>query len=94
MRRHSLLKSLIQFFFFLIEEGATYYFKVNDVPIFAKGSNEIPIDILPERGQDRQKIRYLLESAVEVNMNMLRVWGGGEYFQIKTVLYSVLYILL
>lgn len=61
---------------------------MNDVPIFAKGSNEIPIDILPERGQNRQKIRYLLESAVEVNMNMLRVWGGGKYLQInKTALY-------
>nr|AEE61968.1 unknown [Dendroctonus ponderosae] len=62
-----------------LEKGQTFYFKVNGVPIFVKGSNEIPINILPELGQDRQTIRYLLQSAKEVNMNMLRVWGGGVY---------------
>ncbi|KAH1001112.1 hypothetical protein HUJ04_013364 [Dendroctonus ponderosae] len=62
-----------------LEKGQTFYFKVNGEPIFVKGSNEIPINILPELGQDRQTIRYLLQSAKEVNMNMLRVWGGGVY---------------
>lgn len=54
------------------------------MPIFIKGSNEIPINILPELGQDPQTIRYLLQSTKDVNMNMLRVWGGGvcesDYF--------------
>ncbi|CAG9764678.1 unnamed protein product [Ceutorhynchus assimilis] len=59
--------------------GATFYFKVNGQVIFAKGSNEIPINILPELGQDRDTIDYLLQSAKDVNMNMLRVWGGGVY---------------
>lgn len=62
------------------ETGQTFYFKVNGEPIFVKGSNEIPINILPELGQDRQTIRYLLQSAKEVNMNMLRVWGGGKSY--------------
>lgn len=44
-----------------------------------KGSNEIPINILPERGQDRVVIKKLLESVKLSNMNMLRVWGGGVY---------------
>nr|CAI5847149.1 unnamed protein product [Callosobruchus analis] len=44
-----------------------------------KGSNEIPVDILPERGQDKNKIRRLLQTASDSHMNMLRVWGGGVY---------------
>lgn len=62
-----------------LEKGATFYFKINGVPIFAKGSNEIPINVLPEVGQDKDTIRYLLQSAKDVHMNMLRVWGGGVY---------------
>lgn len=44
-----------------------------------KGSNEIPIDILPERGQDKATIKKLLTTARDSHMNMLRVWGGGVY---------------
>ncbi|XP_066254951.1 beta-mannosidase-like [Euwallacea similis] len=62
-----------------LDTGMTWYFKINGEPIFIKGSNEIPINILPEYGQDRQNIRKLLQSAKDVNMNMLRVWGGGVY---------------
>ncbi|CAH1988660.1 unnamed protein product [Acanthoscelides obtectus] len=62
-----------------VGNGYSFYFKVNDVPIFMKGSNEIPVDILPERGQDKKKIRTLLETARDTHMNMLRVWGGGVY---------------
>lgn len=65
--------------FSLSDEGNSFYFKVNDIPIFAKGSNLIPINILPERGQNETTIRYLLQSAKDVHMNMLRVWGGGVY---------------
>lgn len=65
--------------FSISEEGNSFYFKVNDVPIFAKGSNIIPINLLPEKGQNETTIRYLLESAKDVHMNMLRVWGGGVY---------------
>ncbi|VEN43827.1 unnamed protein product [Callosobruchus maculatus] len=60
-------------------EGYSFYFRVNGIPIFMKGSNEIPIDVLPERGQDKKKIRRLLQTAKDSHMNMLRVWGGGVY---------------
>lgn len=60
-------------------EGLSFYFKVNDVPIFAKGSNWIPGHILPELGYEEAKVRHLLLSSKEANMNMLRVWGGGVY---------------
>lgn len=47
--------------------------------MFAKGTNSIPINILPERGQNETVIRFLLQSAKDVHMNMIRVWGGGVY---------------
>ncbi|XP_049271944.1 beta-mannosidase-like [Rhipicephalus sanguineus] len=59
-------------------EGAEFYFKINGVPIFVKGSNWIPADILPERVTEAY-IRNLLQSAKDANMNMIRVWGGGIY---------------
>ncbi|KAJ8947266.1 hypothetical protein NQ318_014162 [Aromia moschata] len=62
-----------------ISSGLTFYFKVNGVPIFMKGSNEIPIDILPEKGQNKTIIKRLLTDAYDAHMNMLRVWGGGVY---------------
>ncbi|KAK5647300.1 hypothetical protein RI129_002192 [Pyrocoelia pectoralis] len=62
-----------------IENGRTFYFKINNVPIYVKGSNIIPISILPELGQNETRIQFLLQSARDANMNMLRVWGGGVY---------------
>ncbi|KAL1508964.1 hypothetical protein ABEB36_003777 [Hypothenemus hampei] len=62
-----------------LDNGETFYLKVNGQPIFAKGSNEIPINILPYEGQNHKTIRSLLQAAKDVNMNMLRVWGGGVY---------------
>lgn len=58
--------------------GRTMKFSVNGREIFAKGANWIPADALPAR-RTEQHIRALLESAVEVHMNCLRVWGGGRY---------------
>ncbi len=57
---------------------ASFFFKVNGVPLFMKGANWIPVDSLAARRTD-ERYRQLLESANAVHMNMLRVWGGGEY---------------
>jgi beta-mannosidase len=58
--------------------GQSFYFQVNDVPIFAKGANYIPNDnFLPH--VSNEKYKYMVKSAYEANMNMLRVWGGGIY---------------
>ncbi|KAK7792890.1 hypothetical protein R5R35_000439 [Gryllus longicercus] len=61
------------------EKGLTFYFRVNGRPIFAKGSNWIPVNVLPELGGDPAHVRYLLESARDTHTNMVRVWGGGVY---------------
>ncbi|KYB26528.1 beta-mannosidase [Tribolium castaneum] len=63
----------------LAGSGLSFYFRVNGLPMFAKGSNEIPLDILPERGQNPQTVDRILQSAYSAHMNMLRVWGGGVY---------------
>jgi beta-mannosidase len=60
------------------ERGLGFKFRVNGLDIFAKGANWIPCDALPAR-QTRAALDELLTSAVEANMNMIRVWGGGQY---------------
>ncbi|XP_053667869.1 beta-mannosidase [Anopheles marshallii] len=60
-------------------DGLMFYFKVNNVPIFAKGSNWIPSSVLPERSYDVNYVKFLLYAARDAHMNMLRVWGGGLY---------------
>ncbi|XP_075550187.1 beta-mannosidase-like [Dermacentor variabilis] len=60
------------------DSGTEFYFKINGVPIFAKGSNWIPADIFLERVRE-EYVRELLKSAKDANMNMIRVWGGGIY---------------
>jgi len=58
--------------------GKSFYFKVNGVPVFAKGANYIPPDNFLPRVSD-EKYRQIVEDAKKANMNMLRVWGGGTY---------------
>ncbi|XP_040274156.1 beta-mannosidase isoform X2 [Bufo bufo] len=58
--------------------GLSFYIKINGIPIFLKGSNWIPADSFQDR-VDSDKLRNLLQSAVDANMNTLRVWGGGIY---------------
>lgn len=60
------------------EAGLGFKFRVNGRDVFAKGANWIPADALA--GQiTPAKTRDLLQSAVDANMNMIRIWGGGRY---------------
>jgi beta-mannosidase len=58
--------------------GESFYFELNGVPIFAKGANYIPCDNFLTRVTDSIYEKTILD-AVDANMNMLRVWGGGIY---------------
>lgn len=60
------------------DRGLSFAFHVNGVAIFAKGANWIPCDALPAR-QTRAVLDDLLSSAAAAHMNMIRVWGGGQY---------------
>nr|XP_012145222.1 PREDICTED: beta-mannosidase [Megachile rotundata] len=62
-----------------LKKGLSFYFQINGVPIFAKGSNFIPASVFPELSAEPETIEHLLASAKQANMNMLRVWGGGLY---------------
>jgi beta-mannosidase len=58
--------------------GTSLVFRVNGVDIFCKGANWIPCDALPAR-QTRDVLDHQISSAAKAHMNMLRVWGGGQY---------------
>jgi len=58
--------------------GESFRFAINGVPFFTRGANWIPADTFASHLTDND-YTSLLESAAEVNMNMLRVWGGGIY---------------
>ena len=60
------------------EDKLSLVFCVNGRRIFACGANWIPCDAFEGR-QIPERYRDLLESAVAANMNMIRVWGGGQY---------------
>lgn len=60
------------------EFGSNFCFYINSVPIFAKGANFIPPDIIRTR-VTREKLYSLLMTAKNANMNLIRVWGGGYY---------------
>ena len=60
--------------------GRSLTFRINGIDIFAKGASWIPIDALPS-GQTPEKYEKILESMRLANMNMVRVWGGGQYEQ-------------
>jgi len=51
---------------------------VNGRGIFGKGANWVPAGALPVE-HTPERYRELLRSAASANMNMLRVWGGGQY---------------
>ena len=53
-------------------------FRVNGRRLFMKGANWIPCSAY-ENEQTPARYRNLLSSAKAANMNMIRVWGGGQY---------------
>ena len=58
--------------------GTTFYFEVNNIPIFCGGSNWIPADSFIPRTTP-EKYREWVKLAVEGNQIMIRVWGGGIF---------------
>lgn len=58
--------------------GHSLYFELNGKPVFAKGVDMVPLDnFLPRITREKYE-KHVLD-AKAVNMNMIRVWGGGVY---------------
>ncbi len=58
------------------QDGRTWGFAINDRPVFLRGANWVPADILPGRVTPSDYER-LLGMARAAGINFLRVWGGG-----------------
>ncbi|WP_425560145.1 glycoside hydrolase family 2 protein, partial [Kineococcus glutinatus] len=60
------------------EHGSPFTVSVNGRPVNVRGANWIPDDAFLPR-LDRGTYERGVRDAVEANMNLLRVWGGGIY---------------
>ncbi|WP_289054216.1 beta-mannosidase [Carboxylicivirga marina] len=60
------------------ELGSSFHFELNGVPVFAKGANYIPQESFQSK-VDSADYRRVIQHAIDANMNMIRVWGGGFY---------------
>jgi len=59
-------------------QGESFEFEVNGTRLYAVGANWIPDSSFPSV-VDRARIVEQARRALDMNMNMLRVWGGGLY---------------
>lgn len=60
------------------EGGRRFRFVLNGVPVFARGANWLPADMLVGSVAP-QRHRALVGLARDAGMTMLRIWGGGIY---------------
>nr|WNZ75368.1 hypothetical protein [Trichoderma harzianum] len=58
--------------------GTTFFFQVNQIPIYCRGANWVPGDTFLPRINEK-RYRQWIELALHGNQNMIRVWGGGLY---------------
>lgn len=58
--------------------GKSFYFQLNNIPVFAKGANIIPLHSFSPSVK-KEDYKNLLLEAKAMHINMLRVWGGGIY---------------
>lgn len=61
-----------------LEEGLSFYFKCNYVPVYCAGANWIPAHSILTLLTSQDYTDWL-QLAKNGNLNMIRVWGGGYY---------------
>lgn len=59
-------------------EGDYFYFEINHQPVFMKGANLVPNDLITAE-MTPERYQKIVELALEANFNFLRIWGGGLY---------------
>lgn len=60
------------------ENGGPFVLSVNGKPVYVRGANWIPDDAFVTR-LSRETYESSIRDAIDANMNLLRVWGGGIY---------------
>lgn len=58
--------------------GTTFFFEINNIPVFCGGSNWIPADSFSTRISN-ERYRNWVKLVADGNQAMIRVWGGGIY---------------
>lgn len=61
------------------EQPGEFVFKINGEKIFVKGTNWVALDALHSR--DKMHIQPCIDMLVDLNCNMIRMWGGNVYEQ-------------
>lgn len=59
------------------EQPGEFVFKINHEKIFVKGTNWVALDALHSR--DEEHIKPSVDMLVDLNCNMVRMWGGNVY---------------
>ena len=60
------------------QPGTSFFFQINNIPIFCGGSNWIPADNFIPR-ISKEKYHDWVKLVADGNQFMIRVWGGGIY---------------
>lgn len=58
------------------EQALPYTFCINEIPVYIKGVNMTPLDHIYGNVSDRH-YEHLVKMMKNMNVNMVRVWGGG-----------------
>ena len=61
------------------EHPGEFLFRINGEDIFVKGTNWVALDALHSR--DKDHIKPSVDMLVDLNCNMIRMWGGNVYEQ-------------
>jgi beta-mannosidase len=59
-------------------EGNYFTVKINNRPIFMKGGDWVPADMIYS-SVDKKRLEKLVDLAIDANFNILRIWGGGVF---------------
>ena len=60
------------------QKGSSFYFKINNVPVYCSGSDWIPAHSFQTSLSD-EDYKEWMQVMVDGHQNMIRIWGGGYY---------------
>lgn len=58
--------------------GRSFRMRVNGRDLFVRGANWVPVNAVYAEITD-EEVQFFLQRAVDANLSMLRIWGGGIY---------------